>query len=158
MFQREHRELNLRFTMLGRHKGKPVATSGIDKPDNKRVLALTTISTSECFNVTQQSRKNKKWRGKIFGGWGKILKTKLNSRNLINGMNTWAASLIKYRGHFSAGHKRNSDQCIDRSGSSWACAKIHITKRTQIIYKKKGKWQRTHQQRKMRTNMQNEIG
>ena len=100
------------------HKGRLSMTEGIELPDNNKIRALTAqdrykyLGVLECDTIKREEMKEKIKR-EYLRRIRKILETKLNSRNLIKGMNTWAVSVVRYTGPF-LGWTKEELQSMDR--------------------------------------------
>ena len=89
-------EIHIRITHL---------TDGIELPNQDKIRTLTENETYkylgilEADTIKQVEMKNKIQK-EYLRRTRKILETKLSSRNLIKGINTWAVSLVRYSGPF----------------------------------------------------------
>ena len=80
-------------------------TDGIELPNQDKIRVLAENETykylgiSEADTIKQVGMKNKIQK-EYLRRTRKLFKTKLSSRNLIKGINTWAVSLVRYLGPF----------------------------------------------------------
>ena len=91
--------------MLVIEKGKIVKSVGIEFPDGKIIKSLREgesykyLEILEAFNFLEERMKlnvSKEYIRRLT----KVLKSKLNSGNLVRGVNTWAVSLLRYSAAF----------------------------------------------------------
>ena len=89
-----------------RHEsGKRHLTDGIELPNQDKIRLLAENETYkylgilEADTIKQVEMKNKIQK-EYFRRTRKLLETKLCSRNLIKGINTWAVPLVRYSGPF----------------------------------------------------------
>ena len=91
--------------LLVMKSGKRHLTDGIELPKQDKVRTLAENETYkylgilEADTIKQVEMKNKIQK-EYFRRTRKLLETKLNSRNLIKGINTWAVPLVRYSGPF----------------------------------------------------------
>ena len=76
----------------------------------------------------QTSGDEKKFFKKYIRRTRKLLETKLNSRNLIKGINTWAVPLVRYSGPFSKWTKEELQQRNHRTKK--LCIRVYIPEMT----------------------------
>ena len=86
-------------------RGKMSNSNGIKLPDDDFIKALNAEDGYKYLGVLESDAimKNKmkeKLSKEYFRRVRKVLETKLNSRNLVKGINTWAASLMRYSAPF----------------------------------------------------------
>ena len=85
--------------------GKRHLTDGIELPNQDKIRTLAENETYkylgilEADTIKQVEMKNKIQK-EYLRRTRKLLKTKLNSRNLIKGINTWAVPHVRYSGPF----------------------------------------------------------
>ena len=80
-------------------------TDGIELPNQDKIRTLAENETCKYLGILEADTiKQVKMKNKIKKEYlrraRKFLETKLSSRNLIKGINTWAVSLVRYSGHF----------------------------------------------------------
>ena len=81
--------------------GKRYITDGMELPNPDKIRTLGENETYKYLGILEANTiKQVKMKDKIpkeyLGRTRKLLKTKLSSRNLIKGINTWAVSLVRY--------------------------------------------------------------
>ena len=104
--------------MLVMEKGKVVKSVGIELPNGKVIKSLQEGESYKYLGILQA---DKFLEGKMklnvskeyIKGLRKVLKSKLNGRNLVRGVNTWAVSLLRYSAAFVSWRKSEL-QAIDR--------------------------------------------
>ena len=85
--------------------GKRHLTNGIELPNQDKIRTLVENETYkylgilEADTIKQVEMKNKIQK-EYLRRTRKLLETKLSSRNLIKGINTWAVPLVRYSGPF----------------------------------------------------------
>ena len=91
--------------ILVRKSGKQHLTGGMELPNQVKVRTLEEkeiykyLGILEADTIKQVEMKDKIQK-KYLKRTRKLLETKLCSRNLIKGINTWAVSLVRYSGPF----------------------------------------------------------
>ena len=94
--------------MLVMKSGKRHMTDGMELPnhdvirtlgENKTYKYLGILGILEADTIKQVQMKDKTQK-EYLRGTRKLLETKLSSRNLIKGINTWAVPLVRYSGPF----------------------------------------------------------
>ena len=84
--------------------GKRHLTDGIELPNQDKIRTLAENETYEYLGIleadTVKQVEKKKIQKEYLRRTRKPLETKLNSRNLIKGINTWAVCLVRYSGPF----------------------------------------------------------
>ena len=80
-------------------------TDGIEQPNQDKIKSLAENETYEYLgsleaDTIKQSEIKEKIQKEYLRRTRKLLETKLNSRNLIKGINTWAVLLVRYSGPF----------------------------------------------------------
>ena len=104
--------------MLVMEKGKIVMSVGIELPDGKVIKSLQEGESYKYLGILEADKfLGEKMKLNVskehIRRLRKVLKSKLNGRNLVCGVNTWAVSLIRYSAAFVSW--RNSElQAIDR--------------------------------------------
>ena len=99
-------------------KGKTVKSVGIQLPDGKVIKSLQEGESYKSFGILEAERffgaemKLKVFK-ECFRRLKKVLKSKLNGGNLVQGFNTWAVSLLRYSAAFIS-WRRCELQAIDR--------------------------------------------
>ena len=91
--------------MLVMKSGKRQLTDGMELPNMDKIKTLAENETykylfifeAETIKQAEMKEKNQK---EYLRRTRKLLETKLNSRYLIKGINTWAVPLVRYSGHF----------------------------------------------------------
>ena len=92
-------------TLLVVKSGKRHLTDGIELPNQDKIRTLAENETNkylgmlEADTIKQEEMKDKIQKEFLRRTW-KLLETKLSSRNLIKGINTWAVPLVRYSGPF----------------------------------------------------------
>ena len=85
--------------------GKRLLTNGIELPNQDKIRTLADneiykyLGILEADTIKQVEMKNK-IRKEYLSRTRKLLETKLPSRKLIKGINTWVVLLVRYTGHF----------------------------------------------------------
>ena len=104
--------------MLVMEKGKIVKSVGIELPDGKIIKSLQEGESYKYLGILEADKfleekmklnVSKEYIRRI----RKVLKSKLNGGNLVNGVNTWAVSLLRYSAAFVSWRKSEL-QAIDR--------------------------------------------
>ena len=91
--------------LLVMKSGKRHLTDGIELPNQDKIRTLAEnvtykyLGILEADTIKQVEMKNKIQK-EYLRRTRKLLETKLNSRNLIKGINTWAEHLVRYSGPF----------------------------------------------------------
>ena len=91
--------------MLVMKSGKRQLTDGMELPNKDEIKTLAENETYEYLGILEadtikQAEMKEKIQKEYLRRTWKLLETKLNSRNLIKGINTWAVPLVRYSGHF----------------------------------------------------------
>ena len=91
--------------MLVMKSGKRHMTDGMELPNHDRIRTLEENETYKYLGILEadpikQVEMKDKIRKEYFRRTRKLLETKLPSRNLIKGINTWAVSPVRYSGLF----------------------------------------------------------
>ena len=89
--------------MLVMKSGKRHMTDGIKLPNQDKIRTLGENETYKYLGIMEadtikQVQMKDKIRKEYLRRTRKLLKTKLSSRNLIKGINTWAVLLVRYSG------------------------------------------------------------
>ena len=104
--------------MLAMGKGKIMKSVGIELPDGKVIKSLQEGESCKYLRILEadkfleekmESNVSKEYIRRL----RKVLKSKLNGRNLVRGVNTWAVPLIRYSAAFVSWRKSEL-QAIDR--------------------------------------------
>ena len=91
--------------LLVMKSGKQHLTDGIELPNQHKIRTLAENETNKFLGILEDDTiKQVEMKNKIQKEYlrrtRKLLETKLNSRNLIKGMDTWAVLLVRYSGPF----------------------------------------------------------
>ena len=94
-----------KFAMLVMKSGKRHMTDGMELPNHDKIRALREEETYKYLGILEvdtikQVEMKDKIRKEYIRRTRKLLETKLSSRNLIKGINTWDVPLIRYPGPF----------------------------------------------------------
>ena len=85
-------------------KGKIVKSLGIELPDSKVINSLQKGESYNYFGILEAERFLDEVKLKVskeyFRRLQKVLKSKLNGGNLVQGVNTWAVPLLRYSAAF----------------------------------------------------------
>ena len=94
-------------TMLIMKSGKRHLTDGMEQPSQDKITTLGEKETYKFLSILEvDTIKQVEMKDKIkkyLRRTRKLIKTKLSSRNLIKGIDTWAVSLVRYSGPFLKG-------------------------------------------------------
>ena len=104
------RDLGMEFgiekcAMLVMKSGKRQLTDRMELPNKDKIKSLAENETYKYLGILEaetikQAIMKEKVQKEYLRRTGKLLETKLNCRNLIKGINTWAVPLIRYSGPF----------------------------------------------------------
>ena len=100
--------------------GKQHLTDRIEIPNEGKIRTLTENETYkylgilEADTIKQVEMKNKIQK-EYLRRTRKLLETKLSSRNLIKGINTWAVPLVRYSGPFLKWTREELEQMAQRT-------------------------------------------
>ena len=91
--------------MLVMKSGKRHLTDGMELPNQDKIRTLAENKTYKYLGILEadtikQVEMKDKIQKEYLRRTRKLLETKLSSRNLIKGINTWAVPLIRYSGSF----------------------------------------------------------
>ena len=91
--------------LLVMKSGKRYLTDGIELPNQDKIRTLAENETYKYLgileaNTIKQVEMKDKIEKEYLRRTRKLLETKLSSRNLIKGINTWAVPLVRYSGPF----------------------------------------------------------
>ena len=91
--------------MLVIEKGKIVKSVGIELPEDKVTKSLQEGESLKYLGILEADRflgevMKLKVSKEYFRGLRKVLKSKLNSEHLVQGVNTWEVSLLRYSAAF----------------------------------------------------------
>ena len=95
-----------KWAMLVMKSGKRHRTDGMELPNQDKFRKLRENETYkylgilEADTIKQVQIKEKKIQKEYHRRTRKLLETKLSSRNLIRGINTWAVPLVRFTGPF----------------------------------------------------------
>ena len=117
--------------ILVMEKGKTMKSVGIELPDGKVFKSLQEGENYKYLGILEADKfLEEKMKLKISKEYirrlRKVLKSKLNGRNLVPGFNTWAVSLIRYSAAFFSWRKSEL-QSIDRKLGSCLPFMEHCT-------------------------------
>ena len=93
------------WAMLVMKSGKRQLTDGMELANLDKIKTLAENETYKYLGIMEADTiKQVEMKDKIQKEYPrrtrKLLETKLNSRNLIKGINTWAVPLVRYSGYF----------------------------------------------------------
>ena len=85
--------------------GKRQITEGIELPNQERIMIFREKENYKYLRILEadrikQAEMKEKIRKEYLRRTRNFLETKLCSRNLIKGINTWSVSLVRYSGPF----------------------------------------------------------
>ena len=91
--------------MLVMKSGKRQLTDGLELPNKDKIKTLAENETFKYLGILEadtikQAEMKEKIQKEYLRRTRKLLETKLNSRNLIKGINTWAVPFVRYSGPF----------------------------------------------------------
>ena len=94
-----------KYAMLVMKSGKRHITDGMELPNKDKIKTLAENETYKYLgnlgaDIIRQVEMKDKIRKEYLRRTRKLLKTKLSSRNLIKGINSWAVPLVRYSGSF----------------------------------------------------------
>ena len=94
-----------KWAMLVMKSGKRQQTDGMELPNKDKIKTLTENETYKYLGILEadtikQAEMKEKIQKEYLRRTRKLLETKLNSRNFIKGINTWAVPLVGYSGPF----------------------------------------------------------
>ena len=119
---------------------KQQLTDRIDLPNQDKIRTLVEKETCKNLrnleaNTIKQVEMKEKIKKEYLRGTRKLLKTKLSSRNLIKGINTWAVSLIIYSGPFLKCSRKEFKQIDQRTRKLVTMLKtLHLPETTLTDY------------------------
>ena len=123
--------------MLIIKSGQQQMTGGIELPNKKNIRTLGEKENYKYSEILEADTiKHAEMKEKIlkeyFRRMRKLIETKLHSRNLIKGINTWAVLLVRYSGPFF-------NKWIREQENSWLCMRPYIPEvmSTDCIYQEK---------------------
>ena len=104
--------------MLVMKSGKQHLIEGMEVPNQDKIRTLTENETYKYLGILEadtikQVEMKDKIQKEYLRRTRKLLETKLSSRNLIKGINTWAVPLVRYSGPFlkwTRGELKQRDQ------------------------------------------------
>ena len=91
--------------MLVMKSGERQLTDGMELPNKDKIKTLAENEIHKYLGILEadtvkQAEMKEKIQKEYLWRTRKLLETKLNSRNLIKGINTWAVPLVSYSGPF----------------------------------------------------------
>ena len=91
--------------MLKMKSGKRHLTDGMELPNQDKIKTLAENETYQYFGILEadtikQAEMKEKIQKEYLRRTRKLLEAKLNNRNLIKGINTWAVPIVRYSGPF----------------------------------------------------------
>ena len=91
--------------MLVMKSGKRHMTDGMEQPNHERIRTLEENETYKYLGILEADtiehvQMKDTIRKEYLRRTRKLFETKLSSRNLIKGINSWAVPLVRYSGHF----------------------------------------------------------
>ena len=91
--------------MLVMKSRKRHLTDGMEQPNKDKIKTLAENETYKYLGILEadiikQAEMKEKIQKEYLRRTRKLLETKLNSWNLIKGINIWAVPLVRYSGHF----------------------------------------------------------
>ena len=94
-----------KYAMLVMKSDKWQLTDGMELPNTDKIKMLAENETYKYLGILEadtikQAEMKEKIQKEYLRRTRKLLETKLNSRNLIKGINTWAVPLVRYSGPF----------------------------------------------------------
>ena len=139
--------------MCHARREKCQTTDGIELPNHDKVRTLGEEETYKCLGILEvdtikQEQMKDKIRKEYLRRTRKLLETKLSSRNLIKGINTWAVSLIRYSGPFLKWTREELKQMDQRTRKLMTMQKASQRQLWQTICTKKRGRKRTRQHRR----------
>ena len=101
--------------------GKRHMTDGMEQPNHNKIRTLGENETYKYLGILEsdaikQGEMKDKIRKEYLRRTRKLLETKLSSRNLIKGINSWAVPLLKYSGPFLKWTRDELKQIDQRTG------------------------------------------
>ena len=94
-------------------KGKVIKSEGIRLPDNRKMRYLDENEEYKYLGILQADQiKQKEMKERVGNEYKrrvrKLLETKLNGQNVINAINAWAISLLRYSAAFLGWQRKRS--------------------------------------------------
>ena len=104
--------------MLVMEKGKVLKSVGIELPDGKVIKSLQKGESYKYLGILEEDKfLEEKMKLNVSKEYirrlRKVLKSKINGKNLVRGVNTWAVSLLRYSAAFVSWRKSEL-QAINR--------------------------------------------
>ena len=90
-------------TLLVMKSGKRHLTDGIELPNQDKIGTLAENENYKYLGIIKQVKMKNKIQKEYLRRTRKLLETKLNCRNLVKCINTWAVSSLGTRDPFSSG-------------------------------------------------------
>ena len=108
------------FAMLVMKSGQRHLTDGMELPNPEKIRTLKENNTFKYLGILEadtikQAEMKDKIQKEYLWRTRKLLETKLSSRNLIKGINTWAIPPIRYSGPFLKWTKNELKQMDQRT-------------------------------------------
>ena len=119
--------------------GKRHLTDGMELPSQDKIRKLGEKETYKYLGILEadtikQVEMKEKIRKENLRRIRKLLETKLYSRNLIKGINTWTVPLVRYSGPFLKRTREGFKQMDREQENWWPCIKHYIPKMTLTDY------------------------
>ena len=117
--------------LLVMKSGKRYMTDVIELPSHNRIRTLEENETYKYLGILEadtikQVQMKDTIRKEYIRRTRKLLETKLSSRNLIKGINTWAVPLVRYSGPFFKWTREELKQMDQRTRIRMTMCCIHI--------------------------------
>ena len=120
--------------MLVMKSGKRHLTDGMEQPNQDKIRTLGGKETYKHLGILgadtiKQVETKEKIKKEYLRRTRKLLETKLSSRNLIKGINTWAVSLVRYSGPFLKWTRRLDTTGWARWSTGRCVRNLNLTRR-----------------------------
>ena len=107
----------------------------IEQPNQEEIRTLGEKETYKYLGILEADTiKHAEMKENIFKSTSrereKLLETKLYSKNLIKGINTWADPVVRYSGSFLKWMREELQQMDQRTEKSWRCIRADIPEMT----------------------------
>ena len=121
--------------MLIMKSGKRYMTEGIELTNQEKIRKCGEKDTSEYLGIWEvdtikQAEMKEKIKKEHLRRTRKLLETKLQSRNLIKGINTWAVPLVRYSGPSITCTRGKLQKWTREQENSWRCIRPYIWEMT----------------------------
>ena len=135
-----HQDIGMEFSiekcaMLVMKSGKQHLTDGMELLNQDKIRTLGEKETYKCLGILEtdtikQVEMREKIQKEYLRKTRKLLETKLSSRNLIKGINTWAVPLVRYsdQRRNKAKNKETNDHAYGITSQRWRWQTICIKK------------------------------